>query len=136
MPYTFPNIFLHVPSCLSACRVNSYTVSAYLRAGIYKASPKSKKAPIRGHILLWSFCRPIPAASLLLIAGYGIIRAIRGQGYHHGIYHAQRTRFKGQAAREKGRGHKHHKRDCVACYACGYLVDKPQALYILHIVLL
>ena len=34
--------------------------SAYLRAGIYKASPKSKKAPIRGHILLSKLSRCIP----------------------------------------------------------------------------
>ena len=49
--YTSPDTFLHVPSCLSACRVNSYTVSAYLRAGICRAFtgiPKKQKSPHQG----------------------------------------------------------------------------------------
>ena len=64
--------------------------SAYLRAGIYKASPKSKKAPIRGHILLFFSLHlsVIPNNSVYLVRNCYEICLLKPLGGHGGSSYA------------------------------------------------
>ena len=78
------------------------------------------------HLIHVQISFTVTASSLTLFCCHRIKGAVGCQADHYGVYDAENAGFKRKAAREKGRGHKYHKRDCVACNARGYLVvDTP-----------